>query len=56
MNRLGLHGKCQSGDGCVGPGCRVTTGKTRTKNNAARPKPNQHEASRASATTKKGKS
>jgi hypothetical protein len=56
MNTLGRHEKCQEGDACTGPGCRINTGKTRRKQNHLRPKPNQHEASRETTTTKGKKS
>lgn len=49
MNVDGTHSTCQERDACHGPGCRKHTGKTRRKNNAARPKFNQHEGTRASA-------
>lgn len=58
MNVHGRHERCQEGDACVGPGCRIHTGKTQRKQNYRRPKPNQHEGTRASGVTetkKKGR-
>jgi hypothetical protein len=55
VNVTGTHAKCQEGEACHGPGCRKHTGKTARKQNWARPKPNQHEDSRVTATDKKGK-
>ena len=57
MNIHGRHQKCQEGDNCTGAGCRISTGKTKRKANWKRPKPNQHEGTRASAAPdgKKGK-
>lgn len=46
MNVHGRHSKCREGDACVGPGCRIHTGKTARKKNWARPKPNKHEGTR----------
>lgn len=54
MNIAGRHSKCQEGDACQGPGCRVFTGKTKRKQNWSRPKPNKHEGTRGSVTTKTG--
>jgi hypothetical protein len=54
VNIHGRHERCQEGDACHGPGCRIHTGKTRRKMNWTRPKPNKHEAERASAAPKKG--
>lgn len=55
MNVHGRHSKCREGDNCAGPGCRVHTGKTARKANWKRPKPNKHEASRASGVVVKKK-
>jgi len=58
VNINGRHGKCQTPsnvgvdhawDGCVGPGCRVYTGKTARKRNDQRPKYNKHEGTRVVA-------
>lgn len=43
------HQRCQQGERCNGPGCRVYTGKTARKQNHLRPKRNKHEATRISA-------
>lgn len=40
------HARCQNGENCTGPGCRVSTGKTQRKDNTSRPKPNKHEGTR----------
>lgn len=40
------HKSCRESERCVGPGCKVRTGKTQRKANWNRPKPNQHEGSR----------
>lgn len=53
MNPVRMHSNCQDGEGCHGPGCRVSTGKTQRKENYRRPKPNQHEASRETPTKAK---
>jgi hypothetical protein len=55
VNVTGTHAKCQEGKPCHGLGCRNHTPKTARKQNWARPKPNQHEDSRVTATDKKGK-
>lgn len=44
--------RCQNRGNCTGPGCRVSTGKTKRKANFARPKHNQHEGTRVTANTK----
>ena len=31
-SNLDRHAKCREGEGCVGPGCRVYTGKSKQKN------------------------
>jgi hypothetical protein len=40
------HKKCRENERCVGPGCRVETGKTKRKANWNRPKRNKNEGSR----------
>ena len=47
--------RCRDGYGCTGTGCRVSTGKTKRKANHSRPKPNQHEGTRITATEGKKK-
>ena len=56
MNVHGRHRKCREGDNCTGTGCRISTGKTKRKQNWKRPRLNHHtaEAGLASTSTKKG--
>jgi len=55
VNIHGRHERCQDGDACTGPRCRIHTGKTARKKNWARPRPNKHEGTRITVSPGKGK-
>lgn len=49
------HAECRDGENCTGTGCRRVTGKTKRKNNWARPKFNKHESTRATGAPERSK-